>query len=429
MSEREQRILHELIKSREAIRRKALMLKRGRDETERKVTETFKPIIKPLNRLVTLKEEKSPHVNKKKKLEQQTVKPDQNLKVEDSNDESQNDQTLKVKDPEKTLISDDDDEHTLMTEDEEELITEDEDEDQRISHYFKLVKDASDDLDKRYGVYMKNDKFYFGKSPISFMVELERRISLLEAAAATAMSQKKDLVEELHRPARRNYPRRRMDVRGLDETWQADLVEMIPYARENGGYKYLLTCIDILSKYAWTVPVKSKTGKDIAEAMKSILSKGQRVPKHLHTDRGKEFYNKDFEAVMNKYRIHLYSTYGNLKASIVERFNRTLKNIMWKQFSLQGNHKWTNIVSKLTSDYNERKHRTIGMAPARVTHKNEKDILKTKFAQRVGSVSRKFKIGDKVRVSKAKHLFEKGYEPNWTTEVFTVRRVARRRIQ
>ncbi|CAB0039402.1 unnamed protein product [Trichogramma brassicae] len=168
MSEREQRILHELIKSREAIRRKALMLKRGRDETERTVTETFKPIIKPLNRLVTLKEEKSPHVNKKKKLEQQTVKPDQNLKVEDSNDESQNDQTLKVKDPEKTLISDDD-EHTLMTEDEEELITEDEDEDQRISHYFKLVKDASDDLDKRYGVYMKNDKFYFGKSPISFM--------------------------------------------------------------------------------------------------------------------------------------------------------------------------------------------------------------------------------------------------------------------
>ncbi|CAB0039841.1 unnamed protein product [Trichogramma brassicae] len=239
------------------------------------------------------------------------------------------------------------------------------------------------------------------------------------------MSQKKDLVEELHRPARRNYPRRRVDVRGLDETWQADLVEMIPYARENGGYKYLLTCIDIFSKYAWTVPVKSKTGKDIAEAMKSILSKGQRVPKHLHTDRGKEFYNKDFEAVMNKYGIHLYSTYSNLKASIVERFNRTLKNIMWKQFSLQGNRKWPNIVSKLTSDYNERKHRTIGMAPVRVTQKNEKDILKTRFAQRVGSVSRKFKIGDKVRVSKAKHLFEKGYEPNWTTEIFTVRRVAR----
>ncbi|KAL7297048.1 hypothetical protein TKK_0009476 [Trichogramma kaykai] len=86
------------------------------------------------------------------------------------------------------------------------------------------------------------------------------------------------------------------------------------------------------------VPVKSKTGKDIAVAMESILSKEQRVPKHLHTDRGKEFYNKDFEAVMSKYGIHLYSIYSNLKASICDRFTRTLKTIMWKQFSLQGNH-------------------------------------------------------------------------------------------
>uniref|UniRef100_A0ABD2XQD3 Integrase catalytic domain-containing protein n=1 Tax=Trichogramma kaykai TaxID=54128 RepID=A0ABD2XQD3_9HYME len=237
------------------------------------------------------------------------------------------------------------------------------------------------------------------------------------------MSRKKDLVEELHKPARRNYPRRRVDVRGLDETWQADLVEMQPYARENKGYRYLLTCIDIFSKYAWTVAVKSKTGKDIASAMQIILAKG-RVPKHLHTDRGKEFYNKDFDAIMKKYKIHLYSTYSNLKASICERFNRTLKNIMWKHFSIQGNYKWINILPKLTIEYNERKHRTIGMKPVQVTHENERDILNTKFAQKVGSVSQKFKIGDKVRVSKAKHLFEKSYTLNWSTEVFTVCRVA-----
>uniref|UniRef100_A0ABD2XRC7 DUF8207 domain-containing protein n=1 Tax=Trichogramma kaykai TaxID=54128 RepID=A0ABD2XRC7_9HYME len=167
MSEQEQRILRELVKSREAIRRKALMLKRGRDETEKTVTETFNPIIKPLSKLVTLTEEKSHPVNKKlkNKLTQQTAETDQ---------------TLKDKDLKKSLISDD--EYTPMTEDEEdsnelitedeedsdELITEDEDEDSKISHYFKLVKNASNDLDKRYGVYMKNNKFYFGKSPINF---------------------------------------------------------------------------------------------------------------------------------------------------------------------------------------------------------------------------------------------------------------------
>ena len=102
------------------------------------------------------------------------------------------------------------------------------------------------------------------------------------------------LVEELHKPARCSYTRRSFDVRGLNETWQADLVEMIPYACDNKGYRYLLTIIDIFSKYAWAVPVKRKTGKDVSEAMKSVLLKG-RVPNNLHTDRGKEFYNTDFQ--------------------------------------------------------------------------------------------------------------------------------------
>ena len=69
------------------------------------------------------------------------------------------------------------------------------------------------------------------------------------------------LVDELHKPARRNYPRRKYDIRGLDETWQADLVEMQPYSRENKGYKYLLTVIDIFSKFAWAIPIQNKTEK------------------------------------------------------------------------------------------------------------------------------------------------------------------------
>ncbi|XP_068991200.1 uncharacterized protein [Neodiprion pinetum] len=77
---------------------------------------------------------------------------------------------------------------------------------------------------------------------------------------------------ELHRQARRNYPRRFADVRGLDETWQADLVDMTAYSSRNKGYKYLLTIIDIFSKYAWAVPIKSKSGKDVTAAMKSVLT-------------------------------------------------------------------------------------------------------------------------------------------------------------
>uniref|UniRef100_A0ABD2WME0 Uncharacterized protein n=1 Tax=Trichogramma kaykai TaxID=54128 RepID=A0ABD2WME0_9HYME len=159
MSEREQRILHELIKSREAIRRKALMLKRGRDETERTVTETFKPIIKPINKLVTLNEEKSPHVNKKKKLEQQMVKTDQNLKVEDS----ENVQTLKLENikEESSIFEENTDQVTEDEEDAAASIANGEDEMTR--DYLNLVKMQSNELDKLYGVRQENDEISFGQ--------------------------------------------------------------------------------------------------------------------------------------------------------------------------------------------------------------------------------------------------------------------------
>ena len=231
------------------------------------------------------------------------------------------------------------------------------------------------------------------------------------------------LVEELHKPARRNYPRRKFNVRGLDETWQADLVEMQPYARENRGIKYLLTVIDVLSKFAWAVPVKRKTAQDVTAAMDSVLQQG-RVPSNLQTDKGKEFYNASFQNLMSRYHINHYSTYSNLKASIVERFNRTLKNRMWLKFSLRGTYKWLDILQDLVAAYNDTKHRTIGMKPKDVNAANVETLMQ-RFSQnnRRRRKVPKFKIGDKVRVSKNKHVFEKGYTPNWTTEIFTVNRV------
>ena len=237
------------------------------------------------------------------------------------------------------------------------------------------------------------------------------------------MDHKRVVVEELHKPARRNYQRRKCDIRGLDETWQADLVEMIPYARENKGHKYMLTVIDIFSKFAWAVPIKSKTGNDVTAAMESVLKQG-RVPKNLHTDQGREFYNKNFQDLMKKYKINLYSTYSTLKASICERFNRTLKNKMWVQFSVQDSYKWLDILPELVTAYNNRKHRTIGMKPKDVNTANEKAVLEKFTPHELRKKKAKFNVGDKIRVSKVKQLFEKGYTANWSTEIFTISRVS-----
>ena len=86
---------------------------------------------------------------------------------------------------------------------------------------------------------------------------------------------------------------------GMDEQWTADLIEVGNIARYNRGYQYLLTVVDVLSKYVWVEPVKSKTGKDVTAAFEKILKRSdERQPLKLETDDGKEFYNKTFQALM-----------------------------------------------------------------------------------------------------------------------------------
>ena len=109
-----------------------------------------------------------------------------------------------------------------------------------------------------------------------------------------------------------------------------------------------------------------------------------------------------------------------MKASIVERFNRTLKNGMWKLFTLNGNYKWIDSLPHLVSNYNARKHRTIGMRPIDVTPAIAGKLLATVYNHVKIAAPAKFKVGDPVRVSKFKTIFEKGYTPNWTTEVFKI---------
>jgi len=237
------------------------------------------------------------------------------------------------------------------------------------------------------------------------------------------------VAHELHKPARRYYQRRHVDIRALDETWQCDLVDMSAYASVNENYKFILTIIDNFSKYAFAVPLKTKSAKDVTAAMKSVFLKGRYPQKHLHVDQGKEFYNSEFKNLMKEYNINMYSTYSTLKASIVERFNRTLKNQMWERFTFQGSYKWLTILPELIRNYNNTKHRTIKMKPKNVTKNNEKDISRKIYHNQnsmfcvTSKLKKKFKIGDKVRISKYKKIFEKGYTPNWTTEIFTITKV------
>lgn len=231
------------------------------------------------------------------------------------------------------------------------------------------------------------------------------------------------IARELHKAARRNYPRRRVSTRGKDELWQADLVEMIPYARINNGYKYLLTVIDVYSKFAFAEPVRSKTGVLVTKAFKTIVRRSKRQPRLLQTDRGKEFYNSVFSTYLKTLGVHHYSTYSNLKANVVERFNRTLKSRMWRAFTAQGTYRWIELLPQLVSSYNNTYHRTIGTKPSLVVKNTPRldDIYRV--VKTVDPRRHRFRKDDFVRISKHKSIFEKGFTPNWSTEIFQIDKV------
>lgn len=240
------------------------------------------------------------------------------------------------------------------------------------------------------------------------------------------MNVRKVLAQELHKPARRKFPRRRVTLKGLNDLYQSDLVEMGPYAKENKGMRYILTMINCFSKYAFAVPLKSKSALDVARALEPILKKHKM--KHLQTDQGKEYFNKTIGALMKKYNINLYSTFSDLKASICERFNKTLKERMWKVFTERGSYEWVSLLPNLIKQYNNSVHSTIKMRPKDVKQKHVKQILtilnqKGMNDKRKVVQTPKFKVNDSVRISKYKKVFTKGYIPNWTNEVFRIHAV------
>lgn len=136
---------------------------------------------------------------------------------------------------------------------------------------------------------------------------------------------KRILINELHKSARKNFQRRRVITKGIDDLWQADLVDMSTYAKQNRGFHFLLTVIDTFSKYAWVVPLKNKNAESVTNAMASIFktksstTKTFRIPRNLQTDDGLEFFNSKFTELMKKHKINHYSVYTHLKASICER--------------------------------------------------------------------------------------------------------------
>ena len=186
-------------------------------------------------------------------------------------------------------------------------------------------------------------------------------------------------------------------VRSIDSQWQADLVDMRALASVNKNTNYILTVIDLLSKFAWAVPIKKKTGSEVTKAFQKIFK--ERRPQRIQTDKGTEFINKQTQDLFKRQNIHWFATENETKAQVVERFNRTLKERMYKYFTANKTNHWLNVLPQLVKNYNTSHHRSINMAPVEASKRANESAA---WANLYGDLPAKrmplFKVGDTVRI-------------------------------
>ena len=226
----------------------------------------------------------------------------------------------------------------------------------------------------------------------------------------------------LHKPVRTKFRRRKTIVSGIGEQLQTDLVDVQKYKERNDNVSYLLTAIDVFSKRAWAFPLQSKTGEAVRSALEKILTINQF--RTIQSDKGKEFLNKKVQDLFSKFGVrHFTSENENVKASVVERFNRTLQASMHRWMSYTNDERYIDALDQLVTGYNARFHSGIGMAPNQFNEKNQEDVWLRMYSPESPTFKARLKVGDYVRISKARLKFQKGYTGSRSTEIFTVTEV------
>ena len=236
---------------------------------------------------------------------------------------------------------------------------------------------------------------------------------------------KKQLTKELLKPKLKRFPRRRVFSPNVDRIWSGDLLDIHQYARVNKNYTFILVLVDVFSKYAWAKPLKRKEGIEVARALEEVFT--QRTPKKLWTDRGTEFYNVNVKNVLKRHNVELYSTHNEPKSVIAERFIRTLRGKIESNYILTQSTVWYDILPELIREYNTTYHHSIKMTPEEASKPYNQQKVYNSLYSKIEKVQQlpSFHIGDKVRISVSKRLFEKGSTSNWSEEIFEISDVVR----
>jgi len=227
----------------------------------------------------------------------------------------------------------------------------------------------------------------------------------------------------LHKPSKENFKRESIIVGEINEIWDADLMDMQKFGSKNKGYRYLAIFIDLFSRFLRVEPMKNKTSQEMLRVMQKVLDKVE--VKTLRTDQGKEYTANIVQEYLKSKGINHIIAYNVYHANYAERVIRTLKGRLYRFFTKKQTHKYIDDLDSIIDSYNNTKHSSIQMAPAQVTPDNQQELYEKLYLPAELKRERKrpvfqFGIGDKVRVSYARKPFKRGYQQNWSDEIFLV---------
>lgn len=234
----------------------------------------------------------------------------------------------------------------------------------------------------------------------------------------------------LTRPARRKFERSHVVVEGIDAEWDCDLMDMAKLAPYNQGVRFVLLLIDIFSRFVWVKTLKTKNGKEVAEAMRSVFAMG-RKPRMARSDRGGEFVNRNVRELLREENIGHILTNNETKAAYAERGIKTVKMKLFRYMLHKQTYRYVDVLPKTIQSYNSTKHSALGVAPKDVTKVNEDEIRYNQYLQRSKRLGKKpvkarlpkYHIGTEVRISHGRTVFDREYQQKWTGELFRIKRV------
>ena len=238
--------------------------------------------------------------------------------------------------------------------------------------------------------------------------------SKVSVSGPKLIPENEQLANELHKPIIRKFEKRKVYSTFKDNIWGVHLADMELLSKYNKGIRFLLCVIDIFSKYAWVVPLKDKKCISIVKAFQSILKQSNKKPNKIWVDKGSEFYNAYFKKWLQDNDIVMYSTHNEGKSVVAERFIKTLKSKIYKYMTSISKNVYIDKLDDIVDEYNNTYHTTIKMKPV--------DVKDNTYINPSKEIP-KFKVSDRVRISKYKNIFAKGYIPNWSEEVFVIKKV------